>query len=323
MLRDEVIRRLEREPQVHAVTYAADIPGTEASVRIEVDSTPARVRLADVDAAFFDVFDVPPLVGRTFTAADAGPHANVAVVNRTFVDSLLGGGHPIGRQLRTLGTDAQGRAVRGPWQTIVGVVRDFPAQVDYERPPAVWYSPTRHVQPARLAIHVRGTDPAGFAPRLRAITTDVDASLFLRAVQPLSDALWATHLPLRLVAAVLIAIALSVLILSSASLYALMSVIVTQRRREIGIRLALGADGRRVLSSIFRRAAVQVGGGVALGVVIAGVVLHFTAGEMRGFNALVVLPGVSLFMAAVGVLAALGPARRGLAIQPSAVLKEE
>jgi ABC-type antimicrobial peptide transport system permease subunit len=98
---------------------------------------------------------------------------------------------------------------------------------------------------------------------------------------------------------------------------------VTQRRREIGIRIALGADRRRVLAAIFSRAALQVGGGVALGIMTAGVVLRFTGGEMRGFNALLVLPAVALFMVAVGVLAALGPARRGLAIQPSAVLKEE
>jgi predicted permease len=343
LLRDEVIRRLRSEGGVRAVTWSAELPGSEQSVQIELDGAPARletragegtrwsrwvenarrVRLASVEAGFFDAFDVAPLVGRTFTAADAGPHANVALVNRTFADSLLGGGNPIGRRLRMLGIDLQGEAMRGPWQEIVGVVPNVPAHVDYERPQAVWHSPTRRVQPARLAIHVPGTDPAGFAPRLRAITADVDASLFLRSVQPLSEALWATHLPLRLIAAALAAVATSVLVLSAASLYALMSVIVTQRRREIGIRIALGADRRRVLAAIFSRAALQVGGGVALGIMTAGVVLRFTGGEMRGFNALLVLPAVALFMVAVGVLAALGPARRGLAIQPSAVLKEE
>jgi predicted permease len=343
LLRDEVIRRLQSSSTVRAVTYSAELPGSEQSLQVEVDGAPARleasvgagmrwsrwalnarrVRLASVDAAFFDAFEVAPLVGRTFRPGDTGPNANVAVVNRTFADSLLGGGNPIGRRLRTLGIGQQGEAMRGPWQEIVGVVPNFPAYVDYERPPAVWYSPARHVQPARLAIHVQGIDPASFAPRLRAITADVDPSLFLRDVQPLNEALWATHLPLRLITAALVAVATSVLILSAASLYALMSVIVTQRRREIGIRIALGADRRRVLASIFSRAVLQVGGGVALGIAIAGIVLRFTAGEMKGFNALIVLPGVSLFMLAVGVLAALGPARRGLAIQPSVVLKEE
>jgi ABC-type antimicrobial peptide transport system permease subunit len=147
--------------------------------------------------------------------------------------------------------------------------------------------------------------------------------MFLRRVQPLDDVLWRTHLPLRLIAATLVAVALSVLVLSAAGLYALMSVIVTKRRREIGIRIALGADQRRVLTGIFSRAALQVGAGIALGITIAAIMLPLTAGEMKGFNAFLVLPAVALFMVAVGAIAALGPARRGLAIQPSAVLKED
>ena len=147
--------------------------------------------------------------------------------------------------------------------------------------------------------------------------------MFLRNVQPLDDVLWATHLPLRLIAAALVAVALSVLILSAAGLYALMSVIVTRRRREIGIRMALGADRRRVLTGIFSRAALQIGAGIALGTSVAAILLRFGAGEMAGFNAFVVLPTVASFMLAVGVIAALGPARRSLAIQPSVVLKEE
>ena len=135
--------------------------------------------------------------------------------------------------------------------------------------------------------------------------------------------LWQSHLPLRLIAAALVAVALSVLILSSAGLYALMSVIVTRRRREIGIRIALGADRRRVLTGIFSRAALQVGSGIALGITVAAIMVRFTVGEMRGFNAFLVLPAVALFMLGVGVIAALGPARRGLTIQPSIVLKEE
>ena len=101
-----------------------------------------------------------------------------------------------------------------------------------------------------------------------------------------------------------------------------MLVTVTQRRREIGIRIALGADRRQVLSGIFWRAALQVGGGIAIGLAIAMVA---NRGDMKmdNFNAEIVLPAVSILMLLVGVLAALGPARRGLAIQPSVVLKED
>ena len=343
-LRYEVIRRLEADPNVAGVSFSAGIPGSESSGQIEIDSAPVkfesgssaggelrwsrwgdgakRVRLADVDAAFFDALQVAPLMGRTFQPSDAAPNANVAVVNRTFVDSILMGANPIGRRFRELhgGMDTESR---GQWQEIVGVVPNVPALVDWERPRGVWYSPTRNIEPATLLIHVRGMDPITFATRLRAITTQVDQGMFLRRVQPLDEGLWKTHLPMRLMTTALIAVTLSVLILSAAGLYALMSVIVTQRRREIGIRIALGADQRRVLTGIFSRAALQVGAGIAVGLAIAGVVLWVSGSDVVGFNAFVILPGVSLFMLGVGALAALGPARRGLAIQPSTVLKED
>lgn len=342
-LRDEVIRRLRTEREVKAVTFTAELPGSEQSTRIEIDAAPAKleittregtswsyrfsnaqqVRAAYVEAGFFDVFNVAPIAGRTFRSVDAAPGANTAVVNRTFADSILGGGNPIGRKFRTIEANDQRQDIRGPWQEVVGVVRNVPAHVDYERSQAVWYSVATNVQPALLHVHVRGADAASFSTRLRAITADVDASLFLRRIQPLDETLAAQHLPLHLIASALVAVALSVLILSSAGLYALMTVIVTQRRREIGIRIALGADSRRVLRGIFSRAAWQIGAGIGFGVALAVGAFAIGGGEMRGFNAFIIMPGVSLFMLGVGTLAALGPARRGLSIQPSAVLKED
>ena len=343
-LRDEVVRRLLEEREVRAVTYSAEIPGSEGSLLFELEGAPAkfnpksgggsqqfgwggenarRARSADVDFTFFEAFRVEPIMGRTFRASDLLPGALPIVVNRTFVDSIFGGSNPVGRKIRALGFGEGDAPYRGPWQEVVGVVPNFPAHVDFERPRAVVYSVVRHVQPALLAIHMRGgADPSVFSSRLRAITADVDQSMFLRRVQPLSETIAATHLPLQLATTGLVAVALSVLILSSAGLYALMLVTVTQRRREIGIRMALGADRRQVLSGIFWRAAMQVGGGIAIGLTIAMVANH---GDMKmdNFNGLVVLPAVSIFMLIVGVLAALGPARRGLAIQPSVVLKED
>ena len=84
--------------------------------------------------------------------------------------------------------------------------------------------------------------------------------------------------------------------------------------------------GRRPASCaqrIFSRAVVKIGTGIALGIIVAAITMRFAGGEMRGFNALPVLPVVALFMLAVGVIAVLGPARRGRAIQPNAVLKDD
>jgi hypothetical protein len=343
--RDEVIRRLGEERGVRAVTFAAEVPGSESSDRIELDGATApldstvgaatksfryganavRVRRGVVDPTFFDAFEVPVLAGRTFGPADADSASTAAIVNRAFVETLLQGRNAIGQRIRLLRIGVEGEEERGPWQQIVGVVENFPAHVDYERPKAVWYTAAGSAfeQPSILAVRVRGGDPATFATRLRAIAARVEPGFQVRDVQPMDDVIRASHLPLRLVALILIAIALSVLTLASAGLYSLMSVIVTQRRREIGIRIALGADRRHVLSSIFSRAALQVGAGIAIGTAVAAIANLGMRGEMQGFNPWIILPGVALLMLAVGALSAIGPARRGLGIQPITVLKQD
>ncbi len=115
----------------------------------------------------------------------------------------------------------------------------------------------------------------------------------------------------------------SVLLLSAAGIYALMSFAVTRRRREIGIRAALGAHPRRLLATIFSRALAQLAIGVGVGLAVATLLDVLTEGELMGGQRAVFLPAVSAFMIAVGLVAALGPASRGLRIQPTEVLKEE
>jgi ABC-type antimicrobial peptide transport system permease subunit len=126
-----------------------------------------------------------------------------------------------------------------------------------------------------------------------------------------------------MVSLVVIAVTASVLLLTSAGIYAMMSFTVARRRREIGIRAALGADARRVLLGIFGRASAQIGAGVAVGLLVA-ILLHLAgAGTMFGGNPLVLVPGVIALMFAVGIVATLGPARRGLAVQPTEALRDE
>jgi ABC-type antimicrobial peptide transport system permease subunit len=117
------------------------------------------------------------------------------------------------------------------------------------------------------------------------------------------------------------AVSLSVLLLSSAGIYALMSFAVSQRRKEIGIRVALGANPRRVIASIFSRAIGQLALGVLLGV-IAATALESANHFLQG-NAAVILTIMALFMMAVGLIAALGPARLCLRIEPNDALREQ
>jgi ABC-type antimicrobial peptide transport system permease subunit len=98
---------------------------------------------------------------------------------------------------------------------------------------------------------------------------------------------------------------------------------VTQRRREIGLRAALGAHPRRILAAIFSRAARQLGIGAAIGLAMALALNHLSQGETTGGQARVVLPAVIAIILVVGLLATLGPARRGLRIQPMEALKAD
>lgn len=214
-----------------------------------------------------------------------------------------------------------------PWHTIVGVVEDFPAGV---RSPGEGSARTmyRLAMPgewdgARLTIRLRGQTPEAFAPTLRRIATSIDPMLQLSGINAL-HALYREYTRggarLALVVALITG---SVLVLSAAGIHALMSFTVNQRRREIGIRSALGASARRILVSILARATRQLALGVGLGLTMA-VVLDFVAGgALMDGTGLLLVPGTAVFMLVVGLLAAFGPARRGLSVQPTEALRAE
>ena len=123
-------------------------------------------------------------------------------------------------------------------------------------------------------------------------------------------------------AAVLGAVSIIVLLLASAGIYALMSFTVSQRQKEIGIRMALGADRRRIVTSIFAHALAQLAAGVVLGTILA-TLLHQANTSVRPGDPFAVLPSVALFIMAVGILAAVGPARRCLRIEPTEALRDQ
>jgi ABC-type antimicrobial peptide transport system permease subunit len=125
---------------------------------------------------------------------------------------------------------------------------------------------------------------------------------------------------------------LSVLLLSVAGIYAMLSFTVAQQRREIGIRIALGANAGRIVRSVFTRASAQLGAGVAVGLILSLALQQLTEGMVMGNpsvdgaglrGAIVILPIVAAIAMLVGLLAALGPARRGLAVQPIEALRGE
>ena len=345
----ELLRRLKAEPGVSAVTFAMAVPGQEPTVWVEVEGVamPAQSesevsgfavrsgtfghegRFNRVGVEFFDAFDVPALMGRAFNAADAGAGANTVIVNRSFAQRIVADGNVLGRRVRYVGRSGDARPEHvdlGRWYEIVGVVSDFPAKAtEFGLVDAKLYHAVTPGQatPVTLAIRAHGAAQRTIAGRLREIAAAVDPNLQLRDVLTMDEVLRKEQGVTRLLAAALAVVTSSVVLLSAAGIYSMMSFTVTQRRREIGIRAALGANPQRILASIFSRALGQLAIGATLGVMAALLLEQATHGDlMRGYG-VVVLPIVVVFMTVVGLLAALGPARRGLGIDPAEALRTE
>jgi putative ABC transport system permease protein len=151
----------------------------------------------------------------------------------------------------------------------------------------------------------------------------VDPDLHVRNIRSLDEVMRSEQWISRLQAGVAGAVTVSVLMLSSAGIYALMAFTVSQRRREIGIRMALGADWKSIVASIFSRALLQLGSGAALGAALGIAVVTGTGGDQMPGHPMLMIPAVSVVIIGVGLAAAFGPARRSLRIQPTEALREQ
>jgi putative ABC transport system permease protein len=317
----ELERRVIAEPEGGGVTFADRLPGTfHPRWRIETDGDAAPghdVSSASVAPNFFDVLGAPVLAGRPFTTADLEASGGVAIVNQPFVNHVLGGQNPIGRRIRRGPVD--GTDTPGPWIEIVGVVRDL-GMLGRDTGAGFYLPISADTASAlRVAIRVKGS-PESFAARLRTVASDIDPTLQIHELMPLDDvgaSGWDESHHLSRVVAVLSAIAL---LLSLTAIYSVTAFTVSTRTREIGLRVALGADRRRVITVILRRPLTQVG----LGIVAGGILVPFTfvgvfESVPTGTEA-VLMAAYAMLMMGVCLLACIVPTRRALRIQPARAL---
>jgi ABC-type antimicrobial peptide transport system permease subunit len=216
-------------------------------------------------------------------------------------------------------------AAAPPWFEIVGVVENLRRNaVDPDEVAATVYHPfaPERLPGVMMVIRTKGVLPPTFAQAVHQTIAATDASLRLGTMRAGTAADAESKLVLQIVGTILLLVLGAVLLLSAAGVYALMSFTVTQRRREIGIRTALGASQQQVLIKVFSRAARQIGAGVALGAIVAAV-LDRTTEVATGLPSIVFVPIVAIIMAGVGLGAAYLPTRRGLAIQPVEALRSE
>jgi predicted permease len=328
----ELERRVEAEPAVVGATFAGHLPRMDHPYRvIELDEGAA----APVDPAlgaryasytsvapdYFSVVGVPVLRGRGFEAGDLAPGARSVVVNQSFVQRVLGGGNPIGRRVRYVPRARRGEAAPTepePWHQIVGVVPDLGMDVD----PEGLYHPVApgDDSPLYMAVHVRGA-PESFAPRLRALAAEVDPTLQLHQLVPLDRVGEDRFMELWFWLIVLVSSV--ALLLSLAGIYAVMAFTVSLRTREIGIRVALGADARRLVVAIFRRPLAQVGFGIAAGTAVVAAMPGIMGMAPLSARGVALVAAYAALMTAVCLLACIVPTRRALRVEPMEALRAE
>ena len=321
---DELEQRLSAEPGIEHVAFADRLPVEDQfKYAIEVDTmngAPATglrtSTLVNVSRGFFGAFGTSVVAGREFIPLDF-ENGRVMIVNQSFARYVFGGRNAIGQRVRIV--DGEISSFGGEtWYEVVGVVRDFGWQLPRPQEQSAMYLPALPAPAGRagqLAVRVR--DPATFAPRLRAVAAEVDPTIRLTEVKPLTNAGGGEAKGNWALTAVAWFISFIVLLLSASGIHALMSFIVARRTREIGIRAALGAHPGRIIAGIFGRAFLQISAGLVAG---SALVAFAGLGSTREVLILVAADGIMLL---AGLTACYIPLRRALRIDPTEALRAE
>ncbi|MGE3277618.1 MAG: ABC transporter permease [Vicinamibacterales bacterium] len=330
------VDRLRAEPGVRAVTFASALPRMDHPTRLlqiepraageAVAPGPFRVRTARVATEFLGQLGQPILAGRDFETRDLGEFASTVIVNTTFAQRAFGTANPVGRRVREVSTDGM---PNGPWREIVGVVGHLGAHAITPSEDDAAYLPLAagEANPVRIAVRAGG-GTAALASRIREIATAVDPAAVVTATVPLDAMFEGDWYLLRLfvlAAVILVGVLLS---LATSALYAILSLVVSRRTREIGIRVALGASRREIARDVSLRAVAQISVGVLLGLPLAGA-LCYEFLELTGSNH--ALPGAVTLALALGVMvmvlvattACTVPTLRALRITPTDALRQD
>jgi predicted permease len=320
---EELEQRLIAEPGVEHVAFADRLPVEDQfKYGIEVDTVAGAASdglrtstLVHVSRGFFGAFGTSVVAGRDFVPLDFET-GRVMIVNQSFARYVFGGRNAIGQRIRigegevNLGTGEQ-------WYEIVGVVRDFGWQLPRPHEQSAMYLPSLPLvgRAGQLAVRVR--NPEVFTERLRAVAAEVDPTIRLVDVKPLTNAGGGEAQGNWALTAVAWLVSFIVLLLSASGIHALMSFIVARRTREIGIRSALGAHPGRIIAGIFGRAFLQVSAGLVAG---SALVAFTGLGSTREVLVLLAADGIML---AAGLTACYVPLRRALRIDPTEALRAE
>ena len=320
-----LLERARELPGVQSVALSASLPlaggglglgGIDVAGRTPPD--PRRGWDADwnvITPDYFDVMRMSLVGGRAFTEADREGTPDVAIINQTLAGRLWPGEDPIGRTFRN-----EDRTV-----TVVGVARDAKYRTLGEGPRAFVYVPLAQRWFARASLLVRTAPDAQVAGAIRRLVAELEPSLPVLDQQPLAEYTSIGLLPQRVALWVAGTLGGVALLLALLGIYGVTAYTVTQRTREIGIRMALGAERARVLGLVLRQGVLLAGFGILAGTTVAFGVTRLMRALLFGLPStdVIAFGGAALLLLAAALLASLVPARRAAGVEPSVALRTE
>ena len=274
---------------------------------------------ASADAGFFSATRVPLLEGRLFTEGDSANAPPVVLVSRSWVRRFSSDRPALGRQLY------QGGCRTCPPTTVVGIVGDVRFQGLAGEADAM-YNPTGQSLMRDANLFARSSDdPARAVERVRAALRSLDPALALDDAGPLDARVRRTLAPQRHLAAMLGGFAIAAVALAAVGIFGMLSYLVEARRREIGVRVALGARRPEVIAMILRRGMAFALPGAALGLIAALLSGRWLSGVLYDVGASdpATLVGVTLLLLLVALIACWLPARRAAGVAPMVALRDE
>ena len=269
-----------------------------------------------VSAGFFETLGIAIRDGRTFTRADTGDSARVIVISERMARMYWPTRPAVGGRVK-IGDD---------WATVIGVVADGKYGSMTESPRAFMYLPiTQHYRPDVRVIIRASLLPAEAVSAVRAAVARVDPLLALFDVTTLAEHMVFSFFMVELLASMLGSFGVVATILAALGLYGVIALSVTQRTREIGVRVSLGATRRDVLRLILRQAFTLVGIGLVAGLLMAVGASQLLASQLVGISAFdVPAYAVTLIVVLVTALVACAvPARTAMRLDPIAALRRE
>jgi predicted permease len=338
LFHDRLKERLETLPGIEVVAVASDLPaesGDEFTYEVEGAPQPdsgnrPRASGMVIGEDYFRVLQVRQKSGRQFTAADAASSLPVVIVNELFARESWPRQDPIGKRLRLLrprpGAPRGAPPAPEPWLTVVGLVPDILQDDEsFELAPVMYFAFHQRSQSGMEIMMRTRVPPVTLGHAIRQEVQALDEDLAVPSLRTLDDSLWLRNWRYRVFGSMFAIFAGIALVLASVGLYAVIAHSVSQRTREIGVRMALGALTGDILGLVFRQGLQQMVLGLAVGLAAALWVTRVLGAMLVGVTPTdpLTFASVALLLILAGTLGCAIPARRAIRVDPVVALRNE